>query len=384
MPHVTFAGNSPSSIPISDRFTAGLLDSDDFALRDSKRELAADAVVVIDPDSASSYFHAALVVEKIIDPNFKNTPIIYQVAEGAPKPKAFELLEHLKANGVLGQTAEDFFEIAHDETDVLRILHQHLDQGGPAKADTPPQSRDIGPAEQKVMDDINQRGADKEEGEFKIAVFMSASTKDPEKLALARTLGNMVGEAGWSAVYGASNVGAMNEFGKGVHESGGHLSGVTVPWLLGQLIPGAVDPTGRGGEKLDADGLNRLDALAVVEDTKVRVKDQLKMSDALVVLEGGIGTFEELAYVLELKRAEPETYGDKAVVIVNRDGFWDPAIEMLKADGFDPKTDFVSVTDEAGLKAALIDHADAMGKPTRPAFENAPARKSPGPDLSPS
>ncbi len=352
----------------------GFLDPKGFAHACSKDLLTADAVVVMGSDAASNYFNAALVIERLINPVFRDTKLIYVEPEYDPAdpPAFFALLDHFRDEKMLAKPRGELIQIVTDQQQLFDALHAARD----AKTDAPEAGgpKEIPPltaAEQEAVDAVNARGAARvaageiEEQDFKIMVFMSALTQDPKRLEMSYALGRMIVAEGWSGVFGASNVGAMNEFGRGVHEAGGHLTGVTVPHLIGEMLPNSDRHTEYGDETLDPEGLARLDHLVVVDDTKARVDEQLRRSDAVVILPGGIGTFEELAYVLEKRREDPDLARDKAVVIVDQDGFWGPGIAALEADGFVAGRDFQVTQDLDGVKDALAAHAATTASPRR-------------------
>ena len=64
-----------------------------------------------------------------------------------------------------------------------------------------------------------------------------------------------------------------------------------------------------------------------VADMHERKKMFLEMSDALVTLPGGCGTFEELMEALTLKRLRLYAH---PIVIVNVNGYYDPLIQLLE------------------------------------------------------
>src|SRR5690606_32245930 len=51
-----------------------------------------------------------------------------------------------------------------------------------------------------------------------------------------------------------------------------------------------------------------------------------ELADAFVVLPGGIGTLEELVEMMTLKQLG---YHDRAIVVLDDDGYWDPLLAQL-------------------------------------------------------
>ena len=73
-----------------------------------------------------------------------------------------------------------------------------------------------------------------------------------------------------------------------------------------------------------------------VNDTLLRFRKLYFRSDYMVILPGGIGTLAELTSAIEEYRA---SFGEKKIIIINYNGFYDDIIEWLKKN---KKTGFVS------------------------------------------
>jgi uncharacterized protein (TIGR00730 family) len=71
-----------------------------------------------------------------------------------------------------------------------------------------------------------------------------------------------------------------------------------------------------------------LSELMLVDDMRTRKHLMLSRSEAVIALPGGTGTFEELLETLTLKRLGLWT---GAVVIVNRNGFYEPLRQLLES-----------------------------------------------------
>jgi len=89
-------------------------------------------------------------------------------------------------------------------------------------------------------------------------------------------LGHHIHEMGLALVYGGSSLGMMGLLARTVQEQGGRVVGVITEHLLEQEKP-----------------LESLDALHVVNSMQDRKKMMQELSDAFVVMPGGIGTLEE-------------------------------------------------------------------------------------------
>ena len=125
----------------------------------------------------------------------------------------------------------------------------------------------------------------------------------------ARKLGTLIGQRGDTLVYGGGRIGLMGEVARSVHAAGGRVVGV---------IP----------ESMRDDEVDYTDADELIWTDHMRTRKQAMddRADAFVALPGGLGTLEELAEILVLKQLK---YHNKAVVIVNADGFYDPLLNLF-------------------------------------------------------
>ena len=118
-----------------------------------------------------------------------------------------------------------------------------------------------------------------------------------------------MGESGFNVVYGGGALGSMYQNAKAVKEYGGKVFGV-LPEKLHQLNVG--------------DG--RCDKLIVTKCMRSRKEKMDELSDAVVALAGGFGTLEELSEMIVQKQLG---YTDKAIVILNTNGFYDDLISFF-------------------------------------------------------
>lgn len=138
-----------------------------------------------------------------------------------------------------------------------------------------------------------------------VCVYCASSTQcDPLHHADARDLGRRLAAARRTVVYGGSKVGSMGALADGALSAGGRVVGV-LPSLLADM-------------ELAHDALTELH---IVEDMRTRKHLMLSKSEAVIALPGGTGTFEELLEALTLKRLGVWL---GPVVIVNRDGYYEP------------------------------------------------------------
>jgi uncharacterized protein (TIGR00730 family) len=126
----------------------------------------------------------------------------------------------------------------------------------------------------------------------------------------ARRLGSLLGERGYSIIYGGGAVGSMGALADGAVARGGKIVGV-LPKFMQQLEWGHT----------------KLTELRIVEDMRVRKHMMLSESDGVVALPGGSGTLEELFEAITLKRLGLYL---KPIVLVNTRNYFAPLIDLLE------------------------------------------------------
>ena len=114
-------------------------------------------------------------------------------------------------------------------------------------------------------------------------------------------------ENGYDLVYGGGATGTMYENAHAVKISGGKVIGV---------IPQKLKDVGVENKECDE--------LIVTPEMRSRKEKLDVLADATIAISGGFGTLEELAEMIVQKQLG---YNDKAIVILNTNGFYD---ELLK------------------------------------------------------
>lgn len=136
-----------------------------------------------------------------------------------------------------------------------------------------------------------------------VCVFSSSSNVlDEEYYKDAEELGFLMGQAGFSLVYGGGAIGTMYANAKAVKAAGGKVIGV-IPEKL---------------HKLCAQN-ESCDELYITDGMRSRKEKLDKISDAVVALAGGFGTLEELSEMIVQKQL---CYNNKAIIILNTKGFY--------------------------------------------------------------
>lgn len=143
-----------------------------------------------------------------------------------------------------------------------------------------------------------------------VCVFCGSSTgHDPAHAEEARRLGRGLAEQGIGLIYGGGKVGLMGVIADAVMAGGGTAIGV-IPRILEEI---EVGHTG-------------LSALEVADTMHQRKERMYALSDAFVVLPGGIGTLDETFEILTWRQLGLH---DKPVIMVNVAGYWDLLLEAL-------------------------------------------------------
>ncbi len=126
----------------------------------------------------------------------------------------------------------------------------------------------------------------------------------------AKKLGKLLAENGFDVVYGGSCLGLMWACAGEVKENGGKLTGV-MPEKLREMDVFS----------------EYCDEFHVTPCMRTRKEKMDKLSDALIALPGGFGTLEELSEMIVQKQLG---YNQKAVVILNTNGFYDKLLEFFE------------------------------------------------------
>lgn len=169
-----------------------------------------------------------------------------------------------------------------------------------------------------------------------VAVFCgSRFGSRPEYAAQARALGH----AGIRLVYGGGHVGLMGTVADAALAAGGAVTGIIPAFLHSREIM--------------HEGVTDLTVTEGMHDRKARM---FALSDAFVVMPGGLGTFDETIEIMTWRQLRQH---DKPIYIVNIAGWADSLLAMIEgciADGFAApavRDLFAVVPDVPALMAAL-------------------------------
>lgn len=154
--------------------------------------------------------------------------------------------------------------------------------------------------------------------EFTVCVFCgSRSGQNPNWASAAQELGCEIASHAWRLVFGGGGRGLMGEVAQGALSCQGKVIGI-IPGFLTEAEP----------------VIQGITELHVVHSMVQRKEMVIELSDAFVVLPGGIGTFEELFEVWTGNHIKAYT---KPIILVNLDGFYDGLLAFaneVRSQGF--------------------------------------------------
>jgi uncharacterized protein (TIGR00730 family) len=173
----------------------------------------------------------------------------------------------------------------------------------------------------------------------------------PEYLEAARRLGGLLAERQIGLVYGGASVGMMGALANAVLRGGGEAIGV-IPQSLVQL-------------ELAHEQLTELRVVTSMHERKALMAE---LSDAVIALPGGFGTFEELFEMITWLQLGIHR---KALGVLNVGGFYDGLLALVEhaiQEGFVPERDRRLIL-EAADPGTLLDLVVSYEPPTASNFK---------------
>jgi len=145
-----------------------------------------------------------------------------------------------------------------------------------------------------------------------VCVFCGSSFgDDPAFRRAAESIGSGIARMGFSLVFGGGGLGLMGVVARAALDGGSEIQGI-MPGFLQALEPG-VSPQ---------------EKLIVTPHLQERKNLMLQVSDAFVVLPGGLGTFDEF---FEVATEAQLGVHAKPIIVVNVNGYFDALDAMLHA-----------------------------------------------------
>lgn len=126
----------------------------------------------------------------------------------------------------------------------------------------------------------------------------------------ARAVGEMLAKNGIRMVFGGGDVGLMGAVANAALENGGTVIGVSTDDVIARQ-----EPAHQGIQVHVVDGVNE------------RKQCMFEMSDAFVIMPGGIGTLNELTDIMTMQQIG-ETR--KPLFFLNTNKFWEPLSDLIK------------------------------------------------------
>lgn len=148
-----------------------------------------------------------------------------------------------------------------------------------------------------------------------ICVFGAASDKIDEKyIKTVEKLGEILGKRGHNLVFGAGGSGLMGASARGCKKGGGKIYGVIPKFFKEE------------GVELIYEECTELIFTETMRERKAKMEE---LSDAFIIVPGGIGTYEEFFEILTLKQLKRHK---KPIAVFNFEGYYnDIDISMKNA-----------------------------------------------------
>ncbi|MBT6096447.1 MAG: TIGR00730 family Rossman fold protein [Rhodospirillaceae bacterium] len=171
----------------------------------------------------------------------------------------------------------------------------------------------------------------------------SRAGEDPAYAATAEALGKAMADRQIRLVYGGGRIGIMGIVAQAVFDGGGQVTGIIPDFLMHLEV-----------------GNTQVGDLVITESMHTRKARMFELSDAIIVMPGGLGTLDEAFEIITWKQLRQH---DKPIVLVNINGYWDPfvtLVESIISGGF--------AHEKVMELFSVVDSVEAIF----PALENAP------------
>lgn len=144
-----------------------------------------------------------------------------------------------------------------------------------------------------------------------ICVFCGSAKGNSEKyINQAKTVGKIIAENNYGLVYGGGKVGIMGSIANAVLENGSEVIGIIPQSLVSAEV-----------------AHHQVTKLHIVPDMHSRKKMMYDLSDAFLVLPGGMGTLDEMFEILTWSQLGLH---QKPIYILNEFGFYDHLLAYVR------------------------------------------------------
>jgi|GEM_PF-947266 len=256
-------------------------------------------------------------------------PIIFYGSDKEWEP-FMRTLDHLKAAGTLRPGFKESITRCSTPEEMQSVLEARVpkDLSGKSTADYRFHTYEPGPnpiIDIVAQDDVRQRPR------ASIAFFGSATTRQEKHLETAKRSVEMCERNGWGIVNGGGTSGVMGMQARTAKDKGVYLHGISAHER------GAVGLT--GAEK-DPEAIKQLmPRYTDHKDMIHRIECYLEHSNGVCMVDGGIGSGEELFMVLELFRQKHKctqyqdvsgAWHDQPFVVVDEHNTWGPVLQHAR------------------------------------------------------
>jgi len=132
---------------------------------------------------------------------------------------------------------------------------------------------------------------------------------NPEFMHDAGLMGELIAKNGLNMVFGGGNVGLMGTVASAALDNGAHVTGISTTHVVALQEP--------VHKKIDVE---------IVEGVNERKQKMFELSDAFIILPGGIGTLNEVTDILTMQQIGETT---KPIFFLNTCRFWGPLHSLI-------------------------------------------------------
>jgi uncharacterized protein (TIGR00730 family) len=171
----------------------------------------------------------------------------------------------------------------------------------------------------------------------------------PDYRLAAEALGRGLAERGMTLVYGGGNVGIMSAMADAALAAGGRVVGV-IPRFLEE-------------REIRRSDLTEQHTVATMHERKAKMA---ALSQAFVVLPGGLGTLDETFEILTWRQLRLH---DHPILLVDLGGYWSHLLRQLEhgvAEGFVPDQEATRLFERHETIEAVLHRLDTLAAPVRP------------------